>query len=183
MNTFITPSFLSSVAFANSFGLEDRRSQDSVCGANRGCGRLDPQPDFSCALVLGRLLGIQGRKSPDLWCCRLNPRQSERSRADGFRAECARCSGRVDPAGPPPCPFIAMAVDFAMVASAEGDDELVTDVAPQSPALGKPQMMRIGRAATANQAGLLGYMADVVAIPHPAWLRQRQRSFINDLGA
>jgi hypothetical protein len=76
-----------------------------------------------------------------------------------------------------------MAVDFAMVASAEGDDELVTDVAPQSPALGKPQMMRIGRAATANQAGLLGYMADVVAIPHPAWLRQRQRSFINDLGA
>ena len=76
-----------------------------------------------------------------------------------------------------------MAVDLAMMSSAERDDKLVADLAPQSPALRKAQMMRIGWAPTANQARLLGHIADVVAVPNATRLRQRQGGLINSLGS
>jgi hypothetical protein len=75
-----------------------------------------------------------------------------------------------------------VAVDLAMVTPTQWDDELIADLAPQRPALGKPQMMRIRRAATANQAGLLGHVADVLAVPNPAWFPQGQRSLVNSVG-
>jgi hypothetical protein len=61
----------------------------------------------------------------------------------GFEPQRARRGDRLDRGAPPPCLFIAVAVDFAMVAPAERDDKLVTDFAPERPALGKAQMVGV----------------------------------------
>ena len=53
-----------------------------------------------------------------------------------------------------------------------GDNELITDLAPERPALGEAQMMGICRDSAADQARLLGHMADVVAIPNATRFRQ-----------
>ena len=53
---------------------------------------------------------------------------------------------------------------FAMVSSAEGHSELVTDFAAQCRRLGKAQVMGIGGTPTADQAGLPGNRSDVVAV-------------------
>ena len=49
----------------------------------------------------------------------------------GFPPQRASRRRRVDPGCTPPCPFVAVAVDFMMVASTKGDDELVADLAPK----------------------------------------------------
>jgi hypothetical protein len=98
-----------------------------------------------------------------------------------MRFEPQRASSRawVNPSLPPPRPFIAIPVHFAMMSAAQRDNELITDFAPQSPALGKAQMMGIGGTSTANQTSLGGHISDVVAVPNATRLRQRQRAFIH----
>jgi len=59
---------------------------------------------------------------------------------------------RFDPNLLPPRNFIALPVDLAMMTSAEGNDELVADLAPQRPALGKTQMMRKRKRGAAMRA-------------------------------
>ena len=62
-------------------------------------------------------------------------------------------TGWINSALPPPSGFVAAAVDLTMMASAEGDGELVTDLAAECPALRKTQVMGIRRLAIANQTG------------------------------
>jgi hypothetical protein len=57
---------------------------------------------------------------------------------------------------------------LAMMPSAQWHGKLIADLATESPGLGKAQMMRVRRAATADQARLLGNMADMFAITDTA---------------
>jgi hypothetical protein len=58
-------------------------------------------------------------------------------------------------------------MDFAMVSPAKRDSELVADLATKRAGLCKSQMMRVYRASTADQAGLLAYRTDMLAVANP----------------
>ena len=60
---------------------------------------------------------------------------------------------RIDVDALPRRHFIAGLMQVPMVAAAERYGELIADFETQGPGLGKPQVMRIGRLAPANQAG------------------------------
>jgi hypothetical protein len=60
---------------------------------------------------------------------------------------------------------------LTMMPSAQWHGELIADLAAESPGLGKAQMMRIRRAATADKTRLLGNMADMLAIADTARFR------------
>ena len=61
---------------------------------------------------------------------------------------------RIDIEVLPPCAFVPALVKLAMMEPAQWDAEFVTHFAPECPLLSKPKVMRIGRGATARQAGL-----------------------------
>src|SRR5580698_3115056 len=96
-----------------------------------------------------------------------------------FKPKCACIYGRVDACLVPPCSFIAVAVHFAMMAAAERDGELVADLAAERPALREAQVVSIARLPSADQARLLRHIPDVLPVPHPARLPERQRALID----
>lgn len=57
---------------------------------------------------------------------------------------------RIDSGFGPPCGFIAMAMQFAMMSSAKRDRKLVAGFAAKRSALGKSQMMSVGRLSAAD---------------------------------
>jgi hypothetical protein len=61
----------------------------------------------------------------------------------GFKPQRASHCRWVNPGLPPPSGFITAAVDLAMVAAIQRDNKLVADLASESPALRKAQMMGI----------------------------------------
>ena len=65
---------------------------------------------------------------------------------------------------PPRC-FIAGLMQLTMMAAAQGHGELVADFKAQGPGLGKAQMMRIARLASANEAGLGGDVSQMGLVP------------------
>ena len=67
-----------------------------------------------------------------------------------FDPKRAGCRGGVNASLLPPCGFVAVAVEFAVVAATKRHSELVADLARQRPALGKAQVVRVGRLATAD---------------------------------
>ena len=71
----------------------------------------------------------------------------------------------------PPSGFITTAMDLAMMAAAQRDDEFVAHLAPQRGMLGKPKVMCIRRPAPTNQTGLLGNEFDVGLVAKPTRLR------------
>ena len=77
----------------------------------------------------------------------------------------------IDSGFAPPFGFIAIAVELTMMAAAQRDGELVADLAPKRTTLREAEVMRIARFSATDQAGLLSDMPDVLAIPHPARLR------------
>ena len=70
----------------------------------------------------------------------------------------------IDRVDVPPCAFIAAAMELAVVQPAKGDGEAVADLAPHRPPLGKLDVMGIGGTAAADEAGLMGHEAQMVAI-------------------
>jgi hypothetical protein len=56
----------------------------------------------------------------------------------------------------PPCSLVTVAVNVAMMSPAERDGEFVADFETEGSGLRKPQVMRIGRLAVADQTGLRG---------------------------
>ena len=72
-------------------------------------------------------------------------------------------------------------VDLAVVAATQGNCELVADLAAKCPTLAKAKMIGIAGLATANQAGMLGDVLDVV--PNPARLRQCQNGPVDPSGS
>jgi hypothetical protein len=88
----------------------------------------------------------------------------------GFEPEVSGCLGGIDTYLLPPCPFIAAAVNFSMMPTTERHRELVAYLAAKCAALSKPQMMRVRRSSTTDQAGLLRNKSDMLAVPNPARL-------------
>ena len=76
-----------------------------------------------------------------------------------------------------------MTVKFAVMATAERHGELVADLAAERPALGKAQVMGVAGFAAADQAGLLGHKAHVVAIADAPRLRMGENGLIDGIGA
>jgi hypothetical protein len=64
-------------------------------------------------------------------------------------------------------------MDLAMVAPAQWHRKLIAYLPAQRAALRKAQVMGISGAATTNQARLLGYVSNVLAITKAARLRKR----------
>ena len=99
-----------------------------------------------------------------------------------FEPQRARRNGRIYSYLPPPSGFIAKAMHLAMMSSTQRDSEFIADLAAESPGLRKAQMMRVTGLATANQARLLGHMADMIAVADPARLGKEQRALIDAFG-
>ena len=89
---------------------------------------------------------------------------------------------RIDSRIQPPRRFIAVPVNFAMMATAERDRELIADLAAKRPALCEAQMVGVAGLPAADQAGLLGHVSDVVAVAQTAGLGKRQYAFIEAPG-
>ena len=87
--------------------------------------------------------------------------------------------GGVKPGFLPPSGFVTTAMHLAMVPSTQRDCELIADLAPERPVLGETQMMRVRRAATADEARLLGNMADMLAIADASRLWMGEGALIN----
>ena len=90
--------------------------------------------------------------------------------------------GRIYPGLPPPICFVAAAVHFAMVASAQRDGELIADFAPEGRMLCKSQVMGVRGPSAANQARLFGNRFDVIAVTHAAWLWYGQHALVDPFG-
>jgi hypothetical protein len=86
-----------------------------------------------------------------------------------FDPQCAGSNGRIKHGFPPPRGFIATAMYLAMVPSTQGHGELIADLATECPGLGEAQMLRVGRAATADKTRLPGDIPDMLAIADAAW--------------
>src|ERR1051326_8485307 len=97
----------------------------------------------------------------------------------GLEPKLAGRRGRIDAGSRPPTGFIAAAVDLTMMATAEWHSELIADLATEGAALGKAQMMRIGRHAATDQTRLLGNEPDVLAIANTPRLGKRQNRLID----
>jgi hypothetical protein len=82
----------------------------------------------------------------------------------------------------PPGDFIATMMNFAVVSATQWDGELIADLAPECPALGKSEVVGIRGSTTANQTRVLGDRFDVIPVANPAWLRQCQHALIDALG-
>jgi hypothetical protein len=54
----------------------------------------------------------------------------------------------------PPCCFVAISMNFAVMPAAQGDRELITYLASECSALCKSEVVRVGRTPAANQAGM-----------------------------
>jgi len=78
----------------------------------------------------------------------------------------------------PPCNFITRAVNFAMVAPAERDGELVADLASQRAQLREPEMVGVGWLSSAYQAWTHCDVFDVLAIAKSTRLWERNGSTI-----
>ena len=62
-----------------------------------------------------------------------------------FEPKRTRGCSRIDLDIAPPCGFIAMTVNFSVMAPAQGHGEFVADLAPKRLALGEAQMVGITR--------------------------------------
>ena len=98
-----------------------------------------------------------------------------------FKPQRAGRNGRIYSYPPPPRGFVAAAMHLAMMPSTQGHGEFIADLAAECPALRKSQVVGIARLPTANQTRLLGYISEMLAVPHSARLRQSQRALINCL--
>ena len=73
----------------------------------------------------------------------------------GFKPQCARRAGGIEPKLLPPRRFVAVTMNFAMVSPAQRDRELVADFTAERPVLGKAQVMGVAGLSSADQTGLL----------------------------
>ena len=80
---------------------------------------------------------------------------------------------RIDVETAPPCRFVTVPVEFAMVQAANRYGEFVADFASQGTRLRIAEMVRIGWLAAAHEARLLGYKLEVVLVAQPEGLARR----------
>ncbi len=101
-----------------------------------------------------------------------------------MRREPQRASGagRIEPHFLPPPAFITMTMQLAMMSSAQGDRELVADLAAERTRLRKAQMVWIGRPPAADQARLLNHMPDMIAVTNAARFGEDKHTLVYLLG-
>ena len=85
----------------------------------------------------------------------------------------------IDSGSTPPRGFIAVSVEFAMMPPAQRDGELIADLTSECASLRKAEVVGITRPPAADKTRLLSDMPDVLAIPHPARLRERQGALVD----
>ena len=93
---------------------------------------------------------------------------------EGRQPEPSRDLRCINPGLVPPRGFIAMAMDFAVVAPAERDGELVADFAAECAALGEAQVMGVAGLPAADQAGLLCDEPEVIAVTDTPRFREEE---------
>jgi hypothetical protein len=86
---------------------------------------------------------------------------------------------RIDTGLAPPRGFVAVAMELAMMPPAKRHGELVAGFSTKRPALGKAQVVGVTGSSSADQAGLLGDEADVVAVADAAGLRMDENRLIH----
>ena len=96
-----------------------------------------------------------------------------------FEPERTGREARIDAGRIPPCGFVAVTMDLAVMAPAEWHREFVAHLAAERAALGKAEVMRIRRLTAANQARLLGDVSDVLAVTDAARFGQRQHTLVD----
>ena len=82
----------------------------------------------------------------------------------------------------PPNPFIAEAVQFAMMTAAERDGELIADLHADGPRLGKAQMVGIGWLPAADETGLRGHKLKVSLVAQPLGLGDSELALVDPVG-
>ena len=70
-------------------------------------------------------------------------------------------------------------MNFAVVATAERDGELVADLTPQGAWLRKPKMMGVRRPSSADQARAPSDIFNVLTIPNSPRFRERKRPLVD----
>jgi len=93
--------------------------------------------------------------------------------------ELPRGADRVDTFSAPPIGFIAGAVQFAMMATAERHGEFVADLDPETSGLRKAQRVGIARLPGTDQAGLPGDKAEVGLVAVAAQLGKGQHALVD----
>ena len=83
---------------------------------------------------------------------------------------------------PPPDGFVAIAVQLAMMAPAQRYRELVADLAPERPALGKAEMMGVTGTTAADETRLVRHVPYMLAVADSAELGQGKHGFIDPRG-
>ena len=87
--------------------------------------------------------------------------------------------GRIDGGFLPPFGFVAKTMNFPMMAPAQGNRELIADLASERAALREAKMMSVGRLPAADQTGTARNKFDMVAITEPARLGQCQNALVD----
>jgi len=85
---------------------------------------------------------------------------------------------RIDAGLLPPSPFVAGAVEGAVVDTTERHREFVARFAADGARLYIAKMMRVRRLTAAHKAGLLGDKSDVVLVPDSTWFRQSESALV-----
>ena len=66
-----------------------------------------------------------------------------------------------------------------MVNGAERDRELVADLEPKAPGLGEANVMGVAWRSPANNAGLLGHVAQVLLASNPLWFADCKHALVD----
>jgi hypothetical protein len=96
-----------------------------------------------------------------------------------FSPQFLRDRSGIDSGPLPPCHFIAVTMDLAMVSAAERDGELVADLATERPALCEAEVVGVGRLPSADQAGLLRDVTEVIAVADTPRLGEGECGFVD----
>ena len=79
----------------------------------------------------------------------------------------------------PPCSLVTIAVNLAMMSTAERHGELIADFKTQGSGLRKPKVMRIGRLTAADEAGLRGHESQMGFVTQTPGLGNGQNALID----
>ena len=96
-----------------------------------------------------------------------------------FSPELSRSVERVNASRRPPLGFVAGAMQFAMMATAQRHGEFVADLEAKSAGLGEAQMVGVAGLPAADHAGLLGDKTKVNFVALSAWLGKGQHTLVD----
>ena len=88
---------------------------------------------------------------------------------------------RIDSGFAPPSRFITMAMQLTMMATAQGDSELIADLAAERPALGETHVVGVAGLAATEETRLLRHKAHMLPIADAPRLWMSQCGIIDDL--